>query len=63
MHIGSPGSMSLIEGGSHSISRSKIAEDGKADPKGEFLGVLPEPRSAPQISLAKLNPLATGALA
>ena len=46
MHIGSPGSMSLIEGGSHSISRSKIAKKSKADPKGESQGVLPEARSA-----------------
>lgn len=34
MLIGSPGSMSLIEGGTRSISRSKIAEDANADPKG-----------------------------
>lgn len=34
MQIGSPGSMSLIEGGTRSISRSKITEDANADLKG-----------------------------
>ena len=62
MHIGSPGSMSLIEGGSHSISRSKIAEDGKADPKGESLGVLPEPRSAPTNIIGKVESTSDGRL-
>ena len=46
MQIGPPGSMSLIEGGTSSISRSKIAEDSKADPKSESQGVLPEAHSA-----------------
>lgn len=62
MHIGSPGSMSLIEGRSHSISRSKVAEDGKADPKGESLGVLPEPRSAPTNIIGKVESTSDGRL-
>ena len=62
MQIGSPGSMSLIEGGSHSISRSKIAEDSKADPTGESLGVLPEARSAPTDIIGNVESTSDGRL-
>ena len=62
MQISSPGSMSLIEGGSHSISRSKIAEDSKADPKGESQGVLPEARSAPTDIIGNVESTSDGRL-
>jgi len=55
VHIDSPGSMSLIEGGTHSISRSNIAEERKTDHKGESQGVLPEARSAPTDILGPLE--------
>ena len=62
MHIGSPGSISLIDGGSHSISRSKIAEDGKAGPKSESLGVLPKPPKAPTNFIGKVGSTSDGRL-
>ncbi len=58
MHIGSPGSMSLIEGGSQSISRSKVTEEDKADAPG----VLPKPRSAPTDLIGNVESTSDGRL-